>query len=126
MKATSSRNTSAAITKSRYVFRMKALVVLSTAPDLKTAKSIARHLVARKLAACVSVKGGFSSCYRWKGKIENSTEALLLIKTSRRNFSKLKHHLESYHPYEVPEIVGIPIVEGSPTYLSWLNRCLEK
>jgi len=101
-------------------------VVLSTAPNLKAAKSIARRLVTEKLAACVSVKGGFWSCYRWKGKVEKSAEALLLIKTSRRNFSKLKSCLESCHPYEVPEIIGIPIVEGSPTYLSWLNRSLEK
>ena len=104
---------------------MPAILILSTAPDLKTARSLAKSLVEKKLAACVSFKEGFVSFYRWKGKLERAREVTLFIKSSKEKFSKIKKHIHRVHPYEVPELIAVPITQGSPEYLSWLNKSLK-
>ena len=100
---------------------MKAVVVLTTTPDLKTARSIAKTLVQKKLAGCVSLLENLESVYRWKGKPETAREVLVLIKTPQKNFSRVKNFIKANHPYEVPEIIAIPIAQASRKYLNWLS-----
>jgi len=83
---------------------------------------LARRLLEARLAACVNVLTQIRSFYRWQGKIEESVEWLLIIKTSRDLFEKVRTVLESAHSYELPEVLALPIVEGSPNYLAWLDR----
>ena len=97
------------------------IVVLSTCPSAEEAEKIARTLVEKRLAACVNVVPGARSFYRWKGALEEAGEWLLLIKSRRELFPRLCAELESLHSYEVPEAVALPIVDGSPAYLSWLD-----
>ena len=99
---------------------MPAILVITTVPDAKTAKRLAAQIVKNRLAACVSTLRGVHSYYSWKGTTEESSEILLLIKTVRGNFKKLSRWIRSNHPYELPEIAGIPIACGSSEYLSWL------
>jgi periplasmic divalent cation tolerance protein len=82
--------------------------------------------VEARLAACVSVVPGLRSYYRWQGEMETSDEYLLLIKTSRELFPELKLELERIHPYEVPEILALPVVGGSENYLNWLGTNLRE
>jgi periplasmic divalent cation tolerance protein len=100
---------------------MPAVLVLTTVPDAKTASRISRKLVEKRLAACVSAVGGVSSVYRWKGKIENAAERLLLIKTSAARYGALEKFLASIHPYESPEILAVPVKKGLPKYLKWIG-----
>ena len=104
---------------------MPAILVITTAPDLKTAQWLAKSLVQKKLAACVSFKGGFTSFYRWKGKIDRAREAVLFIKSSRAKFAKIKQHVCRVHPYEVPELIAVSISRGSSEYLAWLAQSLK-
>ncbi|OGW80970.1 MAG: hypothetical protein A3C47_05885 [Omnitrophica bacterium RIFCSPHIGHO2_02_FULL_51_18] len=103
---------------------MQGVVVLTTAPDLKSANAIAKSLVTQKLAACVSVRSGFVSTYSWKGKIEKSNETVLLIKTLKKKFQGVKKAIRAMHPYELPEIIALPMVEVSKEYLSWMAEAV--
>jgi periplasmic divalent cation tolerance protein len=98
------------------------IVVFSTCSTAEEAERIARKLVEERLAACVNVVDKVRSFYRWDGKIEESAELLLIIKTSRDLFDRLRIQLESVHTYEVPEIVALSVLDGSPNYLNWLSR----
>lgn len=97
------------------------IVVLTTCASAEEGEKIARALVEQRLAACVNVVAGVRSFYRWKGVVEDSSEWLLLIKSRRDLFAQLRAALESAHSYEVPEIVALPIIDGSPAYLNWLD-----
>ena len=97
------------------------IVVFSTVSSAEEAEKIARVLVEERLAACVSVLPGARSVYRWKGAIETSTECVLIIKSSRERFDRLRARLEKVHSYEVPEVVALAIVDGSSNYLNWLE-----
>jgi periplasmic divalent cation tolerance protein len=97
------------------------IVVLSTASTAAEAEVIARRLVEDRLAACVNVVTGVRSFYRWKGKIEKSPEWLLVIKSSRGRFEKLRAALEKLHSYDVPEVIALPVVEGTKNYLLWME-----
>jgi periplasmic divalent cation tolerance protein len=98
------------------------LVVLVTCANRREAKRIARALVEEKLAACVNIhEARVLSVYRWKGKMEQTREVLLVIKTSQAVFSRLERRVKQLHSYETPEIVGLPIVAGSRAYLDWLD-----
>lgn len=101
------------------------IVVFSACSTEEEARRIARKLVEERLAACVSVKTGVRSFYRWKGAIEEADECLLMIKSSRDLFDRLRAELEKAHTYEVPEVVALPVVEGSPNYLNWLETELD-
>lgn len=103
---------------------MEALVVLTTLSDAKAADRLARKTIREKKAACVSVIPAVFSHYRWKGKIERTREALVLIKTTRSAWPKLLKFLEKNHPYEVPEILALPVAQGSKAYLSWLRSAV--
>ena len=102
------------------------IVVLSTCQTAAEADRIARGLVEKRLAVCVNVLPGMHSLYHWKGAIENSQEILLVIKSSRALFDDLRAEIERIHSYEVPEIVALPIVDGSEGYLAWMDRELAK
>ena len=98
------------------------IVVLSTCASSEEAERIARTLVEKKLAACVNILPAVRSIYRWKGAIEDDQETLLLIKTSRALFGDLRVEIQKHHSYEVPEVIAVPIVDGSEGYLEWLDR----
>lgn len=97
------------------------IVVFSTASSAEEAEKIARALVNERLAACVNVIPSVRSFYRWQGKIEDSAEFLLVIKSSRELFDALRVSLEKLHSYEVPEVVAMPVVDGARNYLSWMD-----
>ena len=98
------------------------IVVLSTCGSAEEAAKIARALVEKKLAACVNVMSAVRSFYRWKGVVEDEQESLLVIKSSRALFNDLRAEIEKLHSYETPEMIAIPIVDGSEGYLEWLDR----
>ena len=101
------------------------IVVLSTCASAEEAERLARRVIDDRLAACVNVLSPVRSFYRWKGEIEDSAEWLLIIKSTRGLFEALRAELETAHTYEVPEAIAIPIVEGSPNYLSWIEQELR-
>ncbi|MBM3783022.1 MAG: divalent-cation tolerance protein CutA [Acidobacteria bacterium] len=101
------------------------LIVLSTCPSIDEANRLARGLVEERLAACVNLIPGARSVYRWQGAIEESDEVLLIIKTRRDLLDKLGKRLSQLHTYEVPEAIAIPILDGLPAYLDWLDRELK-
>jgi periplasmic divalent cation tolerance protein len=99
------------------------LLVLITAPDLETAKNIANSLVAQKIAACVNISPGLLSIYSWKGEQEEDQEVLLLVKTRARLLEdQLIPLVHDLHPYDLPEIISLPIVGGSQAYLNWIRE----
>ena len=97
-----------------------ALVVLVTAPTPERAAEIARALVEERLAACGNVVPGLRSIYRWEGKVQEDAEALLVLKTTRARFDALRDRVLALHPYEVPEVIALPVEAGSAPYLAWL------
>ena len=97
-------------------------IVLTTCPDEACAERIARVLVEEGLAACVNILPPMRSIYRWKGEIQGATEQLLVIKSTRARFPAIRDRLRSLHPYELPEIIAVPIADGLPEYLAWLNH----
>ena len=102
------------------------IVVLSTVGTAEDAERIARALVERGLAACVNVLPTVTSIYRWKGKLEKDEERLLVIKTRMERFTALRQALVSLHPYEVPEVLALPIADGHPPYLEWLDASVKE
>ena len=99
-----------------------AVVVLSTVPDEATAERIAGALVEERLAACVNRVPGVGSVFRWQGAIERADEVLLVIKTHARRAPHVTQRLQELHPYEVPEILVIPVAAGLGAYLEWIRR----
>lgn len=95
-------------------------VALSTAPDADSAARIARALVEERLAACVNVVPAVRSVYRWQGAVEEQTEVLLVIKTRAERIEALAARLRALHPYELPELVALPVTAGLPAYLDWV------
>ena len=96
------------------------LLALSTFPDAETARRISNQLVTEKFAACANILPAVESIYRWKGKIENGAETLVLFKLSKDRQTAFQEKLRSLHPYEVPEIVFVPVSNGLPEYLGWV------
>jgi periplasmic divalent cation tolerance protein len=100
-----------------------AILVLTTlGGDDPRAEEIARALVDERLAACVNVLAPMVSVYRWKGSVERDTERQLVIKTTRGRLETVKSRLAALHPYELPELIVIPIDGGGEEYLSWVSR----
>ena len=101
------------------------IVIFSTCPTAEEAEKVAKTLIEKHLAACVTLIPGARSIYRWQGAIEEASEHLLLIKSRRDLFAQLKEELGSVHSYEVPEILALPVVEGSPAYIDWIDKELK-
>ena len=95
-------------------------LALSTFPDRETAQRIANQLVSEKFAACANILPAVESIYRWKGKLESGTETLVFFKVSEDRQSAFEEKLRSLHPYEVPEIIFVPVSSGLPEYLRWV------
>lgn len=100
-------------------------IILCSCPDQKTAEEIATHLVKGKLAACVNIIAGVTSIYEWQGQIEKSQEQQLLIKSHSAKYAEIEDKIKKLHPYELPEIIAVPIERGLPEYLQWINTCLS-
>ena len=98
------------------------IVVLSTCSGPEEGGRIARELVGLRLAACVHLIGGMTSVYRWQGKVEEASETLMVIKSTQARFPELRATLQKLHSYDVPEIVALPIGDGSESYLAWLTQ----
>lgn len=96
------------------------VAVLITAGSEAEAVTIARGLVEGRLAACANILGPVRSIYRWQGKVEDAPEILMVVKTRREHFGELMTRVKELHSYAVPEIIALPIVEGSADYLGWL------
>lgn len=102
------------------------IVVLVTCESAKQARTIARALVEQRLAACGNVvEAPVRSIYRWKGKVESATEFLLILKSSRRRFGALESAVRRMHTYDVPEIIALPVMEGSRGYLEWISESVR-
>lgn len=102
------------------------IVVLSTCETEADARRIAAHLVERRLAACVNIVPGVMSVYRWKGAIESASEWMLVIKSRRDLVASIEAEFATVHPYEVPELVVLPVVDGGRAYLAWLEGALAE
>jgi periplasmic divalent cation tolerance protein len=100
-------------------------VVLTTAGSADEARRIAAALVERKLAACVNIFPKVVSVYRWKGKLEEAEEWMLLIKTTAVAFERVRETIKELHSYDVPECICLSIDDGSPEYLKWLEESVE-
>jgi periplasmic divalent cation tolerance protein len=101
------------------------IVVLVTAGKLAEAKRIARHLVEAKLAACVNITEAIRSIYRWEGKITDDKEYLMLIKSTRELFNEVEAAVSKLHSYKTPEVICLPIIDGSRNYFAWMEDSLK-
>ncbi len=100
---------------------MTAIVVLTNVPDRAVARRIADALIERRLAACVNLLAECTSVYRWQGAVETATEVPLLIKTRAEVYADVEALIHSLHPYELPEIIALPVTAGAPAFLDWIN-----
>ena len=98
------------------------MLIMNTCPDKESAEKLARSLVEKKLAACVSIVPIEKSFYRWKGKIEEAGECLLLIKTKARLFHGVEKYIRANHPHKVPEIIGMKMDKAETFYRTWVER----
>ena len=98
----------------------QALLVIANCPDEACANRIALAVVEAGLAACVNLLPRVQSVYRWQGAIESASEVPLLIKTTAGRYTELETAIRALHPYDVPEIIALPIAQGLPAYLDWL------
>jgi len=101
------------------------VIVYVTSGNPEESEKIAQTLVEKRLAACVNIAPQIRSFYRWEGKVQEDREYLLMIKTSRKLFPAVRNEVESIHSYHVPEVICVPIVEGSVNYLTWLGESLR-
>lgn len=99
------------------------IVTLCTCPDQDTAEKIARLLVGGALAACVNILPNVTSIYSWQGQVESAEEHLLIIKSPQADYQAIETAIRSHHPYELPEIIAVPIERGLPEYINWILSC---
>lgn len=98
------------------------LLVLSNLPDQASAARLAAMLVDQRAAACVNVLAPCASVYRWQGRIETAAEVPILIKTTRAAYVRVEKIVREHHPYELPEIIALPVEDGLPGYLNWVAQ----
>jgi periplasmic divalent cation tolerance protein len=98
------------------------LLVITNLPDAESAERLAQQLVAERAAACVNRLAPCTSTYRWQGNVETATEVPLLIKTTQAAYPRLERLIRAAHPYELPEIIAVPVSAGLPEYLSWVGQ----
>ncbi len=96
------------------------LLVLTNLPDRASAQQLAGALIEQRAAACVNILAECQSVYRWQGKTESASEVPVLAKTTRQAYSRLEATIRQHHPYELPEIIAIPVTGGLPAYLHWV------
>lgn len=99
---------------------MSALLVVTNLPDRAAAEKLADALVAKRLAACINILAPCRSVYRWQGAVQHEEEHPVLIKTTREAYAALEAEIRALHPYELPEIVAVPVERGLPAYLEWV------
>ncbi|NOX38136.1 MAG: divalent-cation tolerance protein CutA [Calditrichaeota bacterium] len=104
----------------------KYITVLCTVPSQESARQIAHTLINEKLAACCNIVPGLTSVYFWKGEVCEDAELLLIIKTTAAAFESLRERIRAIHPYEVPEIIALPIIKGHQDYLNWVEENVGK
>jgi periplasmic divalent cation tolerance protein len=104
----------------------EAIVVLTNLPDKQSAHMLARRLVELKLAACVNILPSVQSIYRWQGEIEEANEITIMIKTTQVRYAEVESTIKANHPYQVPEIIAMPIVQGLSAYLDWVTEETKK
>jgi len=100
------------------------ILVLTNLPDQESAEKLAQILIQEKMAACVNVLAPCTSFYEWQGQLEKSQEIPLLIKSTQQKYSLLENCILRHHPYELPEIISVPINKGLPSYLNWVQENL--
>lgn len=99
------------------------LLVITTLPDLESAERLAAELVEDGLAACVNIGAEVTSVYRWEGQLQRGTERMLTIKTASARYAALEQAIVASHPYELPEVIALPITTGLNEYLAWIEAC---
>ena len=102
------------------------LLVMTNMPDMPSAQAMASALVNARLAACVNILPGVQSVYRWQGAVEQAAEVTLLIKTTQRRYPQLQQAIVAAHPYDVPEVIALPLADGHPPYLHWVTAETER
>ena len=100
---------------------MDSLLVFTNLPDRASAETLASLLIERRLAACVNILAPCSSVYRWQGEMQHDEEHPLLIKTAQDRYAELEAAIRAHHPYELPEIIAVPLTYGLPAYLRWVE-----
>ena len=98
------------------------ILVLTTVADIETAKSLAHQIIAQQLAACCNIVPGVSSLYRWQDELHDDQECLLVMKTVKKRYLDLEMFVRSHHPYEVPELLTLPVTTCFKEYLSWVVK----
>ncbi len=101
----------------------EALLVITTMPDSAAAERLSRSLVEQGLAACVNIGAPVTSIYRWDGEMQQGSEVMLTIKTTQERYPALERAITEGHPYELPELIAVPITNGLPGYLAWIEEC---
>jgi periplasmic divalent cation tolerance protein len=101
------------------------LLILCTVPDHKTAQHLAGQLIEEGWAACVNISAPVTSLYRWRGKLEQSDEIQLFIKTTQEHYPACESAIRAAHPYELPEIIAVPVEHGLDDYVNWVERCTK-
>lgn len=99
------------------------LIVITTLSDRDAAVALAGHLVRSRLAACVNIGATVTSVYAWEGNVQQDSEVMLTIKTPKRRFEALRDEIVARHPYELPEVIAVPITAGLSDYLAWIDSC---
>lgn len=99
---------------------MEAILIITNLPDQESALKLAQKLIVERLSACVNVLSGCTSVYRWQGKTETTTEVPVFIKTLASHYQQVENAIRQTHPYELPEIIAVPIENGLPEYLRWI------
>ncbi len=102
----------------------KYFVVLTTCPDEMTAERLAKTLVEERLAACVNRLPGMRSTYAWQGQVQDDPEVLLIAKTNGERLATLSARVQELHPYELPEVIALPVAAGAERYLAWIGQTL--
>ena len=106
--------------------RESVLLVYCTVANNEEAKAIAHILIAKKLAACCNIMPSINSIYYWKGRVEESDESMMLIKTTQKKYDQLEKEIKMIHSYSVPEIIATKLETGSAAYIDWIIECLDK
>lgn len=103
----------------------EALLAITTMPDRAAAEKLAHMLIEQHLAACVNIGAAVTSVYAWKGRIEQGEEVLLTMKTTRATYPALERAVVAGHPYELPEVIAVPVTAGLEGYLHWIDECTK-